>query len=564
MRPAVLFLALLALVVARSVGASANPIPAENALPGDPGWVTEPAPFRDIEGYASEVSAAPGDTIHFHVSTDQRARYRIVIYRLGWYGGAGGRLMTCLPSCTTDEQGMLQPVPAFAPATGYLAADWPVTDTLMVPADWVSGYYLAKLVLTTGASAGRASTVPLIIREARLRPAAILVQAATNTWQAYNDWGGRSLYSNRMSGVGANHVSFDRPYVYGEHDLFDSGDIQLVRFLEREGYDVSYTTNVDIDRDPVELLRHRLFVSAGHDEYWSKGIRDALEAALSAGTNLAFTGGNVGYWQIRYEDNRRTLVEYRDPARDPEPDPALKTTRFRGLRLSRPECDLLGVEFSRGIGAEGSFAINPSALSDPWLRGTGIVAGATFPYVGDEWDSVEPGCNVPPPTVLFHYDGPPAPGDMIRYVANSGARVFAAGFWRFSWALDDYRTGKPADPRLQVFMRNALNDLTRPAPPTQVSAVATPDGILIHVAGHPDPRIRGIAVFRYLGSGPVTRGAGVQRVCLARSFSCLDSSAPPGNVVRYAAVLLDPWRASHPTATATGIRVPIPRRHTSR
>ena len=175
-----------------------------------------------------------------------------------------------------------------------------------------------------------------------------------------------------------------------------TAEIGLVRFLERTGYDVSYTTNIDIDRVPAELKRHRLVISSGHDQYWTKGIRDAFEAARDGGTNLAFIGADIGDWQIRYEDDRRTIVEYRNAAVDPEPDPALKTVRFRNLVPSRPECTLRGVSVEGQDGPKyprRSYLVNGSALKDRWFRGTGFTAKSRLrDSVGYEWDAIQPAC----------------------------------------------------------------------------------------------------------------------------------------------------------------------------
>ena len=123
-----------------------------------------------------------------------------------------------------------------------------------------------------------------------------------NTWQAYNPWGGKSLYPFNSTGLSpAVRVSFDRPLAFTSQGPFDA-EYNLVRFLEHEGYDVSYQTDVDTDLRPESLLDHRLVV-CGHDEYWSKRTRDAFDAARALGTNLAFTGSNAAYWQIRYEDS---------------------------------------------------------------------------------------------------------------------------------------------------------------------------------------------------------------------------------------------------------------------
>ena len=182
--------------------------------------------------------------------------------------------------------------------------------------------------------------IPLILRALPSRRSTILVQASVNTWQAFNSWGGKSLYPNSSTKkVPANHVSFDRPYDTTQPVPL-VWEIGLLRFLEREGYDVSYTTDVDTDRNPRELRRHRLVISSGYDQYWSKRMRDAFEAARDGGTNLAFIGADIADWQIRYKNNRRTIVEYREATKDPVTNPALKTVRFEKLVPPRPPCEL--------------------------------------------------------------------------------------------------------------------------------------------------------------------------------------------------------------------------------
>jgi hypothetical protein len=549
---------------ASTAGLQANPIRRENALPGAANWRLPRAARGAIEGYASRISVRPGNVLELHVSTGSATRYRVDIYRIGWYGGSGARLLACLPTCTTDEAGSPQPVPPFDPSTGYLNAGWPVTDRIAVGPSWTSGYYLAQLVLTQGPDAGHGSWVPFIVREPVGQRSNVLVQAAVNTWQAYNDWGGRSLYSN-FTGVGDNHVSFERPFDEASMKTSDGpatdnanlpqvSEFPLVRFLERNGYDVSYTTDVDIDANPAELLRHRLAIVAGHDEYWTKGIRDAYERARDLGTNLAFVGANIGFWQMRYEDGRRTIVEYRNAGPDPETDPALKTVLFRELTPPRPECRLLGVEGivepnNTSIGIE-NLTANPAALGDPWFARTGFTPAIVLPeLVGYEWDLITPGCATPPLTDLFHVSGTPS-YDGVRYTAPSGARVFSAGTLRFSWGLDD--TTGHGSPQLQRFMQNALDDLTRPAPPTSLRAARTRAGVRIAVGWPPDTRPRELLVYARPGSQPFLPSTrGVRLVCRTRGATCTDSLAARGRLVRYVAILRDPWRPSVPLLSRT-------------
>jgi hypothetical protein len=524
-----------------------NPIQAENALPGSTGWSGMQSPGHAIEGYTSEVSVLPGGRLELHVSTTPAERYRVEIYRLGWYGGLGGRLLVCLPACSGDEQGVARSVPAAA-SDGYLDAGWPVTDSLTIPAGWVSGYYVAALRLTTGASAGRGGWVPFVVRAPEWAPpAAVLVQASVNTWQAYNRWGGWSLYRDPTGATchqTCTHVSFDRPYDPKTQNFWDY-ELPLVHFLEEHGYDVSYTTDVDTDRDPGELLRHRLVIVAGHDEYWTSKIRDAFDAARAAGTNLMFTGANTGYWQMRYADGGRTIVEYRKAAADPEPDPRLKTVTFRSL--GRPECQLEGVQFQRvggeGIGGPYDYPVAPGALTDPWFRGTSFTQSSVLPgAVGYEWDSLVPGCATPPTTVLFHYGGP-VPADAVRFTAPSGARVFSAGSLNFAKGLNDIRGA--GNPGLEQFMRNALADLTRPAGPLWVLARRTARGVVVRVGLGPDPRIEIVRVIR-----EGARRYGSRLVCSTRSTTCVDRGAPRGRVLRYAVVVRDRWASSVPMLSA--------------
>ena len=179
------------------------------------------------------------------------------------------------------------------------------------------------------------------MRQKPERRAQILVHVPVNTWQAYNPWGGKSLYDINSEGGRANRVSFERPL---RLDYFQTWEweIQLVRFLEREGYDVAYQTDVDTHRDPASLERHRLVVVDGHDEYWTSATRTAFDAARDAGTNLAFIGANIGYWRISYEDGERTIAVDKAP-----------TDLFRRLTPPAPECELLGVQYEDGQRASG-------------------------------------------------------------------------------------------------------------------------------------------------------------------------------------------------------------------
>ena len=347
---------------------AANPVEAENARPGTADWQLPRAPAGTVEAYTSQISVRPGETARFHVNTSPAARYRIKILRLGWYGGDGARLVACLPECSSDAAGADHPVDPIDPVTGERSAGWPVTDTVVVGDDWASGYYIGQVQLTSGPHAGKVSgAVPFVVREPAGDESPILVQASVNTWLAYNEWGGKSLYASASTnGVAATKVSFDRPLNTAE---FLTHEYPLLRFLEREGYDVSYQTEVDTDAAPSASSRIGS-CRRGHDEYWTGRMRDAFEAARDAGVNLAFMGSNMAYWQVRYEKGRRTMVGYKLTA-DPEPDPARETVRFRDLVPERPECELIGVQYDYGQFDSGSVRRDFTVTTDaaPATRG---------------------------------------------------------------------------------------------------------------------------------------------------------------------------------------------------
>lgn len=445
------------------------PSPVENEEPGDEAWWSgKKAPAGAIEGYASWPSVEPGGRLDLHVSTSPAARYRVTVHRLGWYGGKGGRTVAEHPA-RGDLQGLARPVPEVGPGPAIVSCGWPVTDTIPVGGDWASGQYVAKLVLTEGESSGSFAFVPFVVRAPLDRRADILVQMPVTTAQAYNHWGGKSLYpSNSSDGVAAVKVSFDRPVPSWHEANLNARwpfvwDVQLVRFLEREGFDVAYTTDLDTHREPWGLLGHPLVMTSGHDEYWTREMRDAFEAARDGGASIACMGANTAYWQARLEDGGRTLVEYRTSGADPEPDPRLKTVRFRDLEPPRPECELWGVQYQDGISTPGrpfDYELARSSLGDPWLEGTGFEHPATLSgLVGYEWDALRAGMEPEGATVFFHRENELSNADAVRHRTAAGGLAFGAGSLQFSWGLDDWANPGRADPRLRRFMKNGLEEM---------------------------------------------------------------------------------------------------------
>jgi hypothetical protein len=413
-----------------------------------------------------------------------------------------------------------------------------VTDRVEIPPDAVSGYYEAKLEIVGGAYAGVVGSVPLIVRQSPAAPAsAVLVQVPVNTWEVYNRWGGKSLCQFGTS-VHAFEVSFDRPFDQREfHNMVTELELPWVRFLERNSIDVSYQTDVDTDRAPGSLLRHRLVFAIGHDEYWTQRVRDAFNRVLALSTNLMF-GSNSGEWRMRYAAGRRTIVEWRDPSIDPVHNWRLDNGFF--ATFGEPECKLMGVEHQWA--AQRNLTASPTSYtvvgpsSDPWLAAAGLAPGdVILGVVGYEWDSFTPGCfagQVVPlmTTLLPGPDGVTHSADMVRATAPSGGRVFAMGTMELAWALDDL-DGRSPNPQVVAFVKAALRDLTRPAPPAALIIRHRATGLIVSARLRaPDPRILRVIV------RPVRGGRGC-----ADSLRSVCRLPLPRRATRYAAVAIDQW-----------------------
>lgn len=473
----------------------------ENQLPGDSGWrIDRPALIGEIAGYCGQVSVQPGETLDVHVSTmTAGAKYEADVYRMGWYGGAGGRVVRSIKNIDGENQGRWDPLRGVQecrtckvdPETLLIECGWKRSLQIKTADDWVSGYYLVRLHELNSDTAAYAI---FIVRDDKSETP-MIVQASTNTWQAYNVWGDASTYGS----FGADRryiektrrayrVSYDRPYdpnlngnLNGQMQMgageFFRWEYNFVRWAESQGYEISYTTNVDVHRRPETLLRHRMFVSLGHDEYWTKQQRDAVEAARDAGVNLAFFSGNEVYWQSRLEesssgDERRVLTCYKDASLDPEArkNPAEATVLFTDAPVSRPQSMLSGLAY--GSNTIPDYIAWTPVNTDTWIfDGTGIVAEEAFPgIVGYEYDHMAPadkrpeGLTVVARSAVNGFLGQDTSASTI-YTAASGATVFAAGTIGWSWGLDDFgheNYGAFANPKLRKLTANIIERLTLP------------------------------------------------------------------------------------------------------
>jgi hypothetical protein len=477
--------------------APANLVVAENCRPGTDGWRIDDY-ATTVAGFASATSVAPGETLTFFVTAD-RPTFDLEIYRTGYYGGLGARLVLeqrglagqRQPSCW--EQG----------ETGLISCHtWSPSYTLTVPVDWVSGVYLAKFRRPGG---GEYFTTFVVRDDARSAP--LLVQIPTATYQAYNNWGGKSTYNYSSSACAvpasgqprAVSVSFDRPYASTLDDAnnYLRNDFLMVQWLEAQGYDLSYVDSLDVHGYGTPGARNRLteaeaVLSIGHDEYWSQAMWDAFQAARDNGVDLGFFSANTAYWRVRFETGptggaNRTLTTYKS-VEGGRPDPVQSTSTFRDpVGPALPENQLLGALFT-GDNDSLYFPIRVTAemAQDRLYRHTGLQAlpaGSAAllgrEVIGWEWASVVDNGFTPEGLTILaespvvgalltdagHYRNNrvgQTVSHITRYTAPSGAVVFQAGTVQWGWGL----AGREPNPILRQMTYNVLADMgVRPATP---------------------------------------------------------------------------------------------------
>lgn len=525
---------LLAVLLIGSIGIaqaqSQNPVVVENSKSGTDSWMISNSANdteQQIKGYASATSVNKGQSIDFFISVNLAQTYDIDVYRMGWYGGARGRLMKSVSSLN----GTTQSPPDYDAATGMVSYQWASSYTLAVPGSWTSGIYLAKLTNSQGFE----NYISFVVRD-DARTADLLYQQPVTTYQAYNPFPriqgltqqrlvlgdepasevdqanrlgnarpadtsaqaaapaatlstealadiGKSLYeynSSPMTTAGgttrALKVSFDRPYEGWGDGQFFSWEYYLVGWLEGNGYDVAYATNLDLHQQGAGVLQGaKAMISAGHDEYWSKAMYDAADQMRDSGKDIAFFGSNAVYWQIRFAPNaggaaNRVIICYKSPSLDPETSPTLKSTRWR--EVGRAEQSLVGVQYI----TDNEWAFNTDYVvtnSDHWVyAGTGfndgdIVSGIT----GYEVDTLFADADKPlsdNQTILgaspfTGRDGTNTSSNSSIYQAPSGAWVFATGTMSWPWALQHEEF---IDARIQTTTKNILDRFINGEPAT--------------------------------------------------------------------------------------------------
>lgn len=512
-------------------GKSGDRIVQENQLLGSPSteWDVNGQGDPTIQGFGHDISINRGETIFFKIKTDS-TDYRIDIYRMGYYGGMGARLVdTIEPSVKLPQS---QPEGIRDPETLlYDCGNWAVSASWKSSSDAVSGVYFARLVrqdsepaswrvdsgghepvaaptpsahaygalgygrLANALREPRASHIYFIVRDDE-GCSDILFQTSDATWQAYNRYGGHCTYARfnpdnpRMHGGAPRSykASYNRPFetrYYRAVNMVFNGEYPFIRWLEANGYDVSYFTGVDSDRRGEEILKHRLFLSVGHDEYWSLDQRRHVERARDAGVHLAFFSGNEVFWKTRWEPSidgkeapHRTLVTYKethDNAKiDPVPD--VWTGTWRDSRPfnpegAQPENALTGTIFTVNAWRNDPLIVPSEYANLRFWRDTKVAqlkpgerAVLLKGLLGHEWDEdIDNGFR---PPGLFRlsettvdnvmyiqdhgtvFDSGTATHHLTLYRHESGAFIFGAGTVQWGWGLDahhDTDTGIPPE-----------------------------------------------------------------------------------------------------------------------
>jgi len=489
-----------------------NPIVTENLKAGTPQSVWDVPSNGDgtygdatIVGFANAISYSAGQTVDFRVSVTSGANknFTITIYRLGYYGGNGATQVAVLPG---PISGITQAAPLGDGTTGTSETglndygNWTVSASWTIPAGSVSGLYIARLSRTITPATG--SIIPFVVRNDASN-SDLYFKTSDATWQAYNDYGGNSLYVGALlPNDHASKISYNRPFITrnggggggsGE-DWFMNAEYPMIRFLESNGYDISYTTDVDVAKGSLgtnHILQHKVFLSVGHDEYWSKEERNQVEAARAAGVNLAFFSGNEVYWKTRWENSIdgtgtafRTMVCYKEGAMPTVGEHQcgdkcdVSTNEWTGLW--RDGCGYAGVTDAckpeNALSGQISWDGNSGTMEVPdtyknlrfWRNTrvaaltTGQIATMTPGTLGYEWDWEQFQSSYPSGRITMSntsLDG--HTHKLSLYRSTGGGLVFGAGTVQWAWGLDkNHDNGSAnADPAMQQATINLLADM---------------------------------------------------------------------------------------------------------
>ncbi len=473
-----------------SPSGKSNPVVEENKKKGSTDWqLTRVRHDKDlhrtdlIEGYCSRQSIRSGEQLDVMVSVSPAVAYKLDIYRTGYYGGTGARLVKSIGPLP----GKTQKTPSSGEKNIH-ECTWDVSTSFKIPADWLSGVYIGKLRTLPEKENMPYWESYIIFIITDNRQADLLFQCSDNTWQAYNRWPSNySLYTHPDGGQGPwAAVSFDRPYgrqsqytgIVNDPLSFGSGEfISFERpfsyFLEKEGYDVAYCANCDM-LTPDRGLKAKAFLSVGHDEYWDIRQFKSVELMKNKGVSLLFFSGNSVCWVTPFSDNAKGAANRRIFRGGPYGDQnyyAISRHEKHGPFPERgpDEGFLMGVRNIQPVNGGGDWiVVNPSH----WIfKDTGMKKGDYIPgligweFHGDAADI--PGLEVVAEGIAWQGGTVPSkwqavifPGPMKNFVFNASTIFWAQGLssppgHTLPWSHFNRPHGP--DTRVQQITRNLLN-----------------------------------------------------------------------------------------------------------
>lgn len=478
-----------------TINIAGNKVAAENILTGNSSaeWYGfTGVGSRNVLGYAYPFNPNVGTTVEFRVDGNAD---ELKLYRLGWYGGAGARLVETLAVTPIDQPNPLNIPDLQGGSTCYEAANWTTNATWAIPADATSGVYLG-ICHNTGT--GEKSYLRFVVTD-HARPADIVVTTADATWQAYNFYGpgtsdGGCVYGpDRSFGITTRCFgwSYRRPIVHREarvNDLYNS-EVAFIRFLERNGYDVKYVSHVDLDAGNG-LSNAQIFMSSGHDEYWSEPARDLVQAHVASGKHAIFSSGNEVFWRTeRHPTNPDWFYCRKDTMGGPGAHVAgtligptwtgtWRDTRWVGRQ---PENLLTGTTFRMNGIFDRTFSVDASVYSSsPFWRNTTVAQGTNLSVggiIGFEADDYEPPVDataVRLSTTVIDISGSRADDNGENYGGSGnldhGLVLFqragqgvtlGMGTCQWSWGLDDFhdRGGSFSNNAIKQSTINILSDM---------------------------------------------------------------------------------------------------------
>src|SRR5580698_780452 len=324
-----------------------------------------------VTGYCWPQSVSTGEQVGLHMSASSGRRVRVEVARVG----AQRDIVFSANAIPVGDH----KTPTGAASKG---CDWPIALTLDVDPAWRSGYYEVVMEIAVHEKVRRDYAFFVVRPSSGAR---IVMALTTNTWHAYNDFGGSNLYTGgthvamqrpmaagylykppgkgrRVTGTGApdpqnaahvGYVQINHLSGYAGSAGWPDWELPFIQWAEQEGFEIGVCTNNDLSEHPEVLRDASLYLSVGHDEYWSRGMRDTVEAFIASGGNAAFFSGNTSLWQVRIEgDDHDVMVGYKgffknDPLMGTDRE-AEVTTFWTDVVVGRPENYMTGVSFTRG------------------------------------------------------------------------------------------------------------------------------------------------------------------------------------------------------------------------